>query len=72
MLECEQRVATARREANGEYTEENTEQDEERIALLLHNGTLVLQMKELKKELESLKSVKHVNGKPSTKPKPAE
>ena len=30
---------------------ENTEADEERIALLLHNGTLVLQMKDLRKEV---------------------
>ena len=34
---------------------ENTEADEERIALLLHNGTLVLQMKDLRKEMARLK-----------------
>ena len=42
LLECEQKVQAARKAAAGEYSMENTEADEERIALLLHNGTLVL------------------------------
>ena len=42
MIECEQKVQAARQQATGEYTDANTEADEERIALLLHNGTLNL------------------------------
>ena len=55
LLECEQKVQAARKAAAGEYSMENTEADEERIALLLHNGTLVLQMKDLRKEMSKLK-----------------
>ena len=40
MIQMEQRVTVAKKDAAGEYTLENTEAQEESIALLLHNGTL--------------------------------
>ena len=57
MLECEQKVQAARQTATAEYSEQNTEADEERIGLLLHNGTLVLQMKKLRSEMDKVKKM---------------
>ena len=54
MLECEQKVAAARKETTGEYSDQNTEADEEKIGMLLHNGTLVLQLKNLRKKCDRL------------------
>ena len=61
--ECEKKVTEARQEI--EYTGANNEADEERLALLLNNGTQVLKIKGLQravaskdKELAELKAEK--------------
>ena len=61
--ECEQKVNEARQEI--EYTGANNEADEDKLALLLNNGTKVLQIKNLRKandrkdkEIEGLKAEK--------------
>ena len=61
--ECEQKVNEARQEI--EYTGANNEADEDRIALLLNNGTQVLRIKNLErqnnaksKEIQTLKEEK--------------
>ena len=61
--ECDRRVEEARKDI--EYTDGNSEQDEEKLAILLNSGTQVLKIKSLEraikskdKELEALRAEK--------------